>query len=55
MSNFLVVVKALWLIISWWANRDVKIQANRKKLMEAVDESIKNGDTRSLHRVMAKL
>jgi len=55
MSKLWLILCAVWQIIVWWSKRDAQTQAKRKELKEAVDEAIKNDDTRALHRIMAKL
>lgn len=55
MKKWWLILVALWKIASWWAKRDAESSAKRKELKEAVDEAIKNDDTRTLHRIMSKL
>lgn len=55
MSKVWSILVALWRIAVWWAKRDAETQAKRKILTKEVNDAIKTGDTRALHRVMSRL
>lgn len=55
MAQILVVVKAFSMIFSWWVTKNKETKAARKKLKKEVNNAIKTGDTRKLHRAMSKL
>lgn len=55
MKKLWLILVALWRIAVWWYKKDAETQAKRKEMKEAVNEAIRNNDTRALHRIMSRL
>jgi len=55
MNKFWLILVAVWKILVWWSKKDAETQAKRKELKEELNNAVKTGDTRELHRVMSRM